>query len=642
MVFHASVHQPFPDNIVPGMNMGRWGGMVNRKQTWWPMAGEYMTYLARCQFMLRDGNFVGDVLFVTDEHLPKPQLKLHPELNKEGYDYDIISPGYFMEHARFENGKVVLPSGISYELVVFPQTKWVTAKLMKSINKAVRDGIQSIGYDYQKSPGLTNYPERDKMVCAISQKLIEDANAGKLPNYHLGMEPIAVLEKLGIKKDFAVITIPADAEINSIHHCVSGSDVYFIANQTPKYIRGTYRFRVEKGVPSLWDPVTGEIENIFIYTQKDGITEIPIELARWQSMFVVFDQTKNSASYFTRLASDQPVQKADKPTLEIQKVIRGHIFDPSVHRNVNVTSQLIPRIKDNKLMVDDVPGKEGMVDSFMGSHVSTKGGIVMHYKMNGEQVHIFEYDNVKIELDAGDAEAIPLNAHIKTQEDNYVLVTSEPGNYVLESANGETIKKVVSSYNNKLIVDTNWKVVFQKNKGVDKAYIILDSLTNLSEYSDFNIKHYSGILTYETTIDVKEDFIKNNAGIKLELEKIANIASIELNGIDCGTLWARPYSVDVSKAIKQGSNKLVIRVANSWSNRLIGDEYFPVEVKRNGEGVIDEPIPDWVRNGRIDERPVKDRITFTTNKFYTKDDPLPPSGLIGEVRLKKWISVKIK
>jgi hypothetical protein len=72
---------------------------------------------------------------------------------------------------------------------------------------------------------------------------------------------------------------------------------------------------------------------------------------------------------------------------------------------------------------------------------------------------------------------------------------------------------------------------------------------------------------------------------------------------------------------------------------LIGDEHFPREVKQDPEGALGAPIPDWALEGRIEDRTEKRRIAFTTNRFYTKDDPLPPSGLIGEVVLKKWIRV---
>ena len=66
--FHSSAHQPLPDNIAPSMSMGRWGAMVNYKQTWWPMTPAYINYLARSKYLLRSGDFVGDVWVVSHGH----------------------------------------------------------------------------------------------------------------------------------------------------------------------------------------------------------------------------------------------------------------------------------------------------------------------------------------------------------------------------------------------------------------------------------------------------------------------------------------------------------------------------------------------------------------------------------------------
>jgi hypothetical protein len=93
--------------------------------------------------------------------------------------------------------------------------------------------------------------------------------------------------------------------------------------------------------------------------------------------------------------------------------------------------------------------------------------------------------------------------------------------------------------------------------------------------------------------------------MKLQIDTIYDIATIKVNGIDCGTLWTQPYELDITKAIKTGENKIEIAVTNTWHNRLIGDNLLPPEK----------------------------RITWTTAPFRLKDKPLLPAGLIGEVKL---------
>ena len=72
-----------------------------------------------------------------------------------------------------------------------------------------------------------------------------------------------------------------------------------------------------------------------------------------------------------------------------------------------------------------------------------------------------------------------------------------------------------------------------------------------------------------------------------------------------GTVWKKPFTIDVTSALKAGINTVEVRVTNLWVNRLIGDAQ-----------------PD-----------VKTKTTYTTMPFYKADSPLLPSGLLGPVRL---------
>jgi hypothetical protein len=81
------------------------------------------------------------------------------------------------------------------------------------------------------------------------------------------------------------------------------------------------------------------------------------------------------------------------------------------------------------------------------------------------------------------------------------------------------------------------------------------------------------------------------------------MATIKVNDIDCGTLWTKPYQVEITKGLKTGANKLKIEVSNTWANRLIGDERLPLDK----------------------------RVTWTTAPLRLAGKPLLPAGLIGRV-----------
>jgi hypothetical protein len=102
--------------------------------------------------------------------------------------------------------------------------------------------------------------------------------------------------------------------------------------------------------------------------------------------------------------------------------------------------------------------------------------------------------------------------------------------------------------------------------------------------------------------------------------------------------------VPIDGVLKQNGNLLEIDVVNTWINRILGDEQMPADaeyvesgVARWAGGYIEgytgkglKDLPDWLIEGR--PRPSK-RYTFINWQFYPPDAPLPPSGLMGPVRI---------
>ncbi len=102
------------------------------------------------------------------------------------------------------------------------------------------------------------------------------------------------------------------------------------------------------------------------------------------------------------------------------------------------------------------------------------------------------------------------------------------------------------------------------------------------------------------------------------------MARVKLNGTTLGTVWTAPWHIDITRQLKTGENSVEIDIANLWINRLTGDEKEPWDGIENGKW------PDWLLKGEA--RPSK-RYTFTTHRFYKKDDPLYESGLLGPVTI---------
>jgi hypothetical protein len=56
LILHTNPHQPWSDQIRPGMTMGQWGTHFGRTQTWWEPGKAWLAYLGRCQALLQWGS----------------------------------------------------------------------------------------------------------------------------------------------------------------------------------------------------------------------------------------------------------------------------------------------------------------------------------------------------------------------------------------------------------------------------------------------------------------------------------------------------------------------------------------------------------------------------------------------------------
>jgi hypothetical protein len=174
-----------------------------------------------------------------------------------------------------------------------------------------------------------------------------------------------------------------------------------------------------------------------------------------------------------------------------------------------------------------------------------------------------------------------------------------------------------------------WEVSFDPRWGGPEK-VVFETLDDWSLRSEEGIKYYSGTAVYRRTFDLNQGLPAGDMRLWLDLGTVKNIARVKLNSRDLGILWCDPWRVDITEAVKDTGNRLEIRVANLWPNRLIGDEREPpdAEYARNGRLLL---WPDWLLKG--EPRPSPGRLTFATWKHFAKDSPLLPSGLLGPVRI---------
>lgn len=120
-----------------------------------------------------------------------------------------------------------------------------------------------------------------------------------------------------------------------------------------------------------------------------------------------------------------------------------------------------------------------------------------------------------------------------------------------------------------------WTVSFDKSQRGPQDPVVFQSLYDWSTSKEDAIRYYSGTAVYRTEFTLKD--IVPNSPLFINLNEVAVMAKVKVNGQYIGGVWTPPYRLNISEVIKQGTNKVEIEVVNTWVNRLIGDSKLPVE-----------------------------------------------------------------
>jgi len=108
-------------------------------------------------------------------------------------------------------------------------------------------------------------------------------------------------------------------------------------------------------------------------------------------------------------------------------------------------------------------------------------------------------------------------------------------------------------------------------------------------------EHYSGAASYTTTIELdgvdgqawidfgdcevldggatEHDLVGPSYRVAVR-GPVGEVAQVRVNGTDCGLAWAPPYRVQITDALRSGTNKIEIIVYNTAANALAADRHI--------------------------------------------------------------------
>jgi len=294
MVFHTSAHQPL--DTKPGNTMV--GTHINRNITWADEAGPVMDYFARQMYLLQQWQFVADIAYLLNEGAPSTPSIWGTGTSPtppDGHDYDFINADVLLNLTEVDaEGSLVLPSGMSYRLLILPESARMRPELLRKLLALVEGGATILGPRPVASPSLAGYPAADAEVAQLAAAIWGDLDGVSRTVRYVGRgtvvwgrTPEEVLDLIGVDADFAYGGGGIDAELAWLHRRSGATDIYYLANLTDRRQDLEAGFRVAGREAELWYPDSGAIEPASYRSQGER-TVVPLRLAPREMVFVVF------------------------------------------------------------------------------------------------------------------------------------------------------------------------------------------------------------------------------------------------------------------------------------------------------------------------------------------------------------------
>ena len=315
-VYHTFPHTP-EEAGSPGW-VYNFGTLIHTNNSWWEHSSGFHEYLGRCSFLLQQGNFVGDVAYYYGDQAPnfvKP--KFIPEELGHGYDYDAVNSEAILTKMSVENGKIMLPHGQSYELLVLPDTNRAKPEVLQKVLDLVEDGAWVVGRPPTLSHRFSEADSRDQKVKQLAKQLWGTLSARKKINRTVGKGRIfsgyterEILAEKGIGPDL----ISEENQLDYIHRRTQNEDIYFIRNTSESLLNTTLTLRTNHTNPSIWDPLTGQRFTVPSFSREGEYLSMPFSIEGLGAYFISVEENTFSlpTTDFTRF---QPTEEKVQLTL---------------------------------------------------------------------------------------------------------------------------------------------------------------------------------------------------------------------------------------------------------------------------------------------------------------------------------------
>jgi len=314
-----------------------WEAVINHTNIWWKYYRLLADYIARCCFLLRLGTPVKDIAVYSPlanqwtldvQNARKWTRDFYwGELGKlmaaNGYDFDLVNDEVLQQHAQLADGNICIGT-MTYKILILPNIQAMPLETLESIQQYAKQGGVVIALERvpDSSTGFADYANKDRKVRTLTGGMFaepvgDDGTGSKTyGNGHThyikrvinrqdvldwrsgALDPFLNTLREYVIPDMSIAFASAGFRENNglsfAHRKSADSDLYFVSNIQDRSSSIPVTFRVQGKLPWHWNPYTGSITRLWQYQAKANGIEVPLNLAPYESMVLVFEPGEDS------------------------------------------------------------------------------------------------------------------------------------------------------------------------------------------------------------------------------------------------------------------------------------------------------------------------------------------------------------
>ncbi|MCF8240329.1 MAG: hypothetical protein K9J16_03010 [Melioribacteraceae bacterium] len=631
--------------------------------TWWKYYDHFVKYMSRLGHMLSGGKHVAKILMLYPinsawanykpsgptglfnlmqsdfDYLTDLFLRLH-------YDFDYTDEDILAD-AEVVDGKLKINQE-EFSVIFLPPITALQKSAFDKLNEFVSKGGTLIADTIipntllDEEPPDYNEKIRELFGKDPAELLMNLTNGNSFnisKSNSIGEGSVYLIEGKGLsseKKEAEIknlldqVVVPditiSEEDVFYLHKIKDDFDLYFLTNTQQKKL-GQVEITFEKvGTPELWNPETGEIEKMNIYSVENNRLKLTLPFDSTQSHFIIIrDELERPYVTSTNLliseltngmlkgyaidkidkATAEVVTEAGKKTVSVESIeklddikLDGNFSFNITEDNVLCIGKYKMMMEDEKSNVDDIVKEDyddnNWLNVTMGAwemqlpqeRDDASYPVTLWYRTSFVIENVPDNPRILIDGFSGKEYQLYINGQEVKDKGSRSKIDAEIKqvdikNFVKEGKNIIAVKLVAVRRTDGLLDLIKIVGDFTLNSN-NNIYTIGEKVDKISlgDWAKQGYPFYSGTGVYKTEFNLPNDYLKGR--LFLDVNCGEDVLEVKVNESDSKLALWNPYRLDITEMVKKGNNKIELSVTNTLINML--------EAVEKESGIFQPPV----------------------------------------------------